>query len=92
MIHLDTNFLVGLLVRGSRPASAVGRWLGNGELLAASSIAWCEFLNGPVTSLEISRVAAIIQFRILPFGEPAAVLAADCSIARGAAVERVSTV
>ena len=77
MIHLDTNFLIGLLVRGSRPAAAVGRWLGNGELLATSSIAWCEFLNGPVTSLEISRVATIIQLRILPFGEPEAVLAAD---------------
>lgn len=33
---------------------------GFGESLAASSIAWTEFLNGPVTPLEVGRVEAVL--------------------------------
>ena len=77
MIHLDTNFPIGLLVSGSRAASEVSRWLAAGEPIGTSSIAWCEFLNGPVTAREVSRVVTVLQARIIPFGEPEAVLAAD---------------
>jgi predicted nucleic acid-binding protein len=77
MTHLDTNYLIGLLVKGSPQASDVDGWLGAGEPLAASAIAWTEFLNGPVTSLEITRVEAVLGGRIIPFGQPEAVLAAD---------------
>lgn len=77
MIHLDTNYLIGLLVLGSRPAMDVDQWLAGGESLAASSIAWSEFLNGPVTPLEVSRVEAVLQSRIVPFGKPEAACAAD---------------
>lgn len=76
MIHLDTNYLIGLLVLGSRPAMDVDQWLAGGESLAASSIAWSEFLNGPVTPLEVSRVEAVLQSRVVPFGKPEAALAA----------------
>ena len=77
MIHLDTNYLIGLLVRGSGPATDVDQWLAAGESLAASSIAWSEFLNGPVTPLEVSRVETVLQSRVVPFGKPEAALAAD---------------
>jgi predicted nucleic acid-binding protein len=77
MIHLDTNYLIGLAVKGSAQAAEVGGWLAAGESLAASAIAWTEFLNGPVTALEVSRVEAVLQLRILPFGQPEAVLAAE---------------
>ena len=77
MNHLDTNSLIGLLVRGSAPAAEVDKWLAAGELLATSAVAWSEFLNGPVTPVEISRVGAVIQSRIVPFGQVEAVLAAD---------------
>jgi predicted nucleic acid-binding protein len=77
MIHLDTNYLIGLLVKGSAQASEVDVWLAAGELLAASAIAWTEFLNGPVTPVEISRANAVLQSRIVPFGQPEAVLAAE---------------
>ena len=77
MIHLDTNFLVGLLVAGSRPASEVDQWLAAGESVGTSSVAWCEFLNGPVTAREVSREETVLRSRIVPFGEPEAVLAAD---------------
>ena len=52
MIHLDTNYLIGLLVRGSIEAMKVDEWLAVGESLSASAIAWSEFLNGPVTAAE----------------------------------------
>ena len=77
MIHLDTNYLIGLVVRGSAPAVAVDKWLAAGESMATSAVAWSEFLNGPVTPVEISRVGAVIQSRIIPFGPVEAVLAAD---------------
>jgi predicted nucleic acid-binding protein len=77
MIHLDTNYLIGLIAKNSPQAQHVGNWLAIGQTLAASAVAWTEFLNGPVTSFEISRAEAIVQFRIIPFGQPEAILAAD---------------
>ena len=77
MIHLDTNYLIGLLVKGSRQALEVDAWLACGESMATSAIVWTEFLNGPVTPTEISRAEAVLQSRILPFGQPEAVAAAD---------------
>jgi len=76
MIHLDTNYLIGLLVRGSREAQQVERWLAAGESLAASAVVWSEFLNGPVTALEIARAETVIQSSIVPFGKAEAVCAA----------------
>lgn len=77
MIHLDTNYLIGLPVKGSAAALEVDGWLAAGESLAASAIAWTEFLNGPVTPLEVSRAEAVLQSRIIPFGQGEAVLAAE---------------
>jgi predicted nucleic acid-binding protein len=77
MIHLDTNYLIGLLVKGSPQAGDVAGWLVAGQTFAASAIAWTEFLNGPVTPLEVSRAEAVLQSRIVPFGQQEAVLAAD---------------
>jgi len=77
MIHLDTNYLIGLLVRGSAEAAKVDQWLASGESLAASAIAWSEFLNGPVTASEASQVEAVIQSQIIPFGKAEAALASD---------------
>jgi predicted nucleic acid-binding protein len=77
MIHLDTNYLIGLLVKGSPQASDVDGWLAAGQSLAASAIAWTEFLNGPVTPLEITRAEAVLESRILPFAKPEAILAAE---------------
>jgi len=77
MIHLDTNYLIGLAVQGAAAALDVDGWLTEGETLAASAIAWAEFLNGPVTPLEISRAEAVLESRIIPFGQADAVLAAE---------------
>jgi predicted nucleic acid-binding protein len=77
MIHLDTNYLIGLLVKGSPQAADVDGWLAAGQPLAASAIAWTEFLSGPATPLEVSEAEAVLGGRIIPFGQPEAVLAAD---------------
>ena len=77
MIHLDTNYLVRLLISGSAEAVAVDQWLVSGQSLAASAIAWSEFLNGPVTPVEISRVEAVLESRIVSFGKSEAAFASD---------------
>ena len=77
MIHLDTNYLIGLAVPGSREPAKVDEWLAAGQSLAVSAIAWSEFLNGPVTPEEISRVEAVVQANIRPFGPQEAARAAD---------------
>jgi predicted nucleic acid-binding protein len=77
MIHLDTNYLIGLLVRGSREAADVDQWLTSGESIAASAIAWSEFLNGPVSSSEIAQVQIVLQEQIVSFGKNEASVAAE---------------
>ncbi len=77
MIHLDTNYLIGLAVPGSHEAEKVDEWLAASQSLAVSAIAWSEFLNGPVTPEEISRVEAVVQANIRPFGPHEAARAAD---------------
>src|SRR6185312_5810128 len=77
MIHLDTNYLIGLLVRGSREAVDVDQWLASGESIAASAVAWSEFLNGPVTPSEVAQVEVVLQSQVVSFGKTEAALAAD---------------
>jgi hypothetical protein len=77
MIHLGTNYLIGLLVAGSDPAADVDKWLAADLPLAVSAVVWSEFLNGPVTQVEVDRVGAVIQSRVIPFGPAEAVLAAE---------------
>jgi len=77
MIHLDTNYLIGLLVKGSPESGHVDAWLAAGQMLATSAIAWTEFLNGPVAPLEVSRAEAVLQSRIITFGQKEAALASE---------------
>ena len=77
MIHLDTNYLIGLAVRGSSPAQNVDQWLAAGESLADSALAWAEFLNGPVSADEIALMESVIEEKLIPFEKRTAVLAAQ---------------
>jgi predicted nucleic acid-binding protein len=77
MIHLDTNYLMGLLVKGSPQALEADGWLASGESLAASAIVWTEFLNGPVTPSEVSSAEAVLQSQIIPFGQAEAKMSAE---------------
>ena len=77
MIHLDTNYLIGLAVPGLSPAQNVDQWLATGEPLAASALVWTEFLNGPVSADEIALVESVIEENLVAFEKPTAVLAAQ---------------
>ena len=77
MIHLDTNYLIGLAVRGSTPAAHVDQWLAGGVTLGASALAWTEFLNGPVSANEIVLVETVIGGNVVSFDKATATLAAQ---------------
>ena len=48
MIHLDTNFLIGALQRGSAPDRQIRQWLAAGEAVQMCAMAWAEFRCGPL--------------------------------------------
>ena len=50
MVHLDTNFLIQALVAGSAPEAKLVGWIAAGEQLGISTIAWSEFLCGPLAT------------------------------------------
>jgi predicted nucleic acid-binding protein len=71
MIHLDTGFLIHALVSSSGPDRRLRTWLRDGEHLAISSIAWAEFLCGPIDANELAAVTTMLH-------EIEAFTAADC--------------
>ncbi len=77
MIHLDTNYLVRGNHAGSPEDVDLNRWLATGQLLASSSIAWMEFVSGPVTDPVIESIRHALGDRIIPFTHIEAKLAAD---------------
>ena len=68
MIHLDTNYLIGLVTAHSPLQPILFGWLNTGEKLAVSTLAWSEFLNGPVTRQQVHDASAILEDRIVVFG------------------------
>jgi predicted nucleic acid-binding protein len=50
MVHLDTNFLIDALVPGTPQEAQLVRWLATGKPIGMSSLAWGEFLCGPLSS------------------------------------------
>ncbi len=70
MIHLDTNFLIQALVADSSEDKKLQTWLLENHDLGISTIAWSEFLCGPLTDKD--RQAAQILF-----GAPEPFTAAD---------------
>ena len=67
MILLDTNYLIRALVKGTAEARAVAEWLAAGEDLCASSVAWYEFLCGPVDDEGVDLIRSVLSDRMLPF-------------------------
>ncbi len=61
MIHLDTSFLIHALVPSSAADRRLRKWLRADDDLAISSIAWAEFLCGPVGTSEIESVASMFE-------------------------------
>ena len=75
MIHLDTSFLIGALIPGSREDARLREWIGANEPLGMSTVAWAEFLCGPVDETALS-VASVVVGRQSRFTEEMAAIAA----------------
>ena len=65
MIHFDTNFLIQTVVAGSAAHEKFRAWTAAAEICNASSIAWAEFLCGP-----LDASATAIAQQIFPRPEP----------------------
>ena len=103
MIHLDTSFLIGALDPGSQEDSQLRGWIEANEPLGMSTVAWTEFLCGPVDDAALS-VASVVVGRQSPFTDEMAVIAArlfngsgrrrgtmvDCMIAATALAEEAA--
>ncbi len=61
MIHLDTSFLIRSLNAGTAEDRKLREWIGAGETLSMSMVAWAEFLCGPLEESEIALAAQIVE-------------------------------
>lgn len=60
MFHLDTNFVIQALVPGSAAEAKLQAWLVAAEDLGISTVAWSEFLCGPLTSQDEALAQTIL--------------------------------
>ena len=63
MIHLDTSFLIWALNVGTPEDRKLREWVGAGETLSVSTVAWAEFLCGPLDESEIALADQIVGQR-----------------------------
>ena len=77
MIHLDTNILIGFVHGKTSIEEVLRNWLQRGETFAVSTVAWSEFLAGPLDDRRMGMVRLLIEDRIVSFGREEAELAAQ---------------
>jgi len=63
-IHLDTCFLIRALVPGSEADIRLRHWLGEGQPLCMTSVAWTEFLCGPLNPQDLVLAEQVVTVRI----------------------------
>ena len=63
MIHLDTSFLIQALKPGSSEDRSLRSWIEEGETLVMSTVAWAEFLCGPLDRSEMELATEIVGQR-----------------------------
>ena len=63
MIHLDTSFLVRALIPGTPEEVKLRRWVEEGEALIMSSVAWTEFLCGPLDAGDVELAERFVERR-----------------------------
>ncbi len=76
MIHLDTSYLIRALITDSPQDSQLRSWIALDEQLAISTIAWTEFLSGPISPDHVELTALILPERV-PFSEDDSRLSAE---------------
>jgi len=73
-VHLDTCFLIRALVPGSDEDKALRKWLTKRIQIAISSVAWAEFLCGPLRPEDRAIARRLV-------GTPVAFIESDADIA-----------
>ena len=73
MIHLDTNFLIAALLANSAQQFQLDAWLRRGESAGISSVAWAEYLCGP-----LDPAGEAVARKMFP--DPEAILASDATL------------
>lgn len=61
MIHLDTSFLIRVLEPVSPENRKLRRWIRAGETLVVSTVAWTEFLCGPLSESDVELAAQLVD-------------------------------
>jgi predicted nucleic acid-binding protein len=74
MILLDTSFLIRALIPAAPEGRRLESWLDTGEELRMSTVAWTEFLCGPLDEEQAAQAMLVV-------GEPIAFEAVDCPVA-----------
>ncbi len=60
MIHLDTSFLIRALHSESPEDHKLRGWIDEGTTLTMSTVAWTEFLCGPLSESEVTLASTIV--------------------------------
>lgn len=63
-IHVDTCFLIRALVPDTEADKRLRQWLGEEQLLCMDSIAWTEFLCGPLQPEALALARNVVTERI----------------------------
>ena len=63
MIHLDTSFLIRALIPGTPEEAKLRMWVGKGEAVVMSSVAWAEFLCGPLRGIDRELADRVVERR-----------------------------
>lgn len=59
MLHLDTNFLILALQHDTPQETLLRGWIEAGETLSVSTVAWAEFLCGPLDANDRALMRAL---------------------------------
>ena len=60
MIHLDTNFLIGLSQADSEQRRKLENWMRGRQRVGTSAVAWAEFLCGPLPGGGAASIALVV--------------------------------
>lgn len=85
MIHLDSNFLIALADAADPHRAAAMRLMQSAPDAAVSSLAWWEFVCGPVSEEGTLLVQRLLPGGIVPFAEVHGTMAARLFNAAGRA-------
>ena len=75
MIHLDTSFLIPALRPNTPESRRLDAWVGDGEAIVISAVAWAEFLCGPLSRGDLNAALQAIDLYLEFIAEHAVIAA-----------------